>query len=327
VNVADALLKRNLIPVLNHSNDTYRLIENEGRRAATGLLRRQGAVVHVAISHSTKSNAYTFRVGHGYVITVTDSLLRRLEEAIIGYLDTTEIRKFILTTLGIEYASGKPWPTGMTWGAKPASQRVEITKDTRIALFYEIFDAASFFSVLHEIAHIGNGDVDGNRVRHPDPYVMLKELADMDSYGGGTSGGDKNRTERFAEFDADRNAACWMMQMLLRKYVEEPVEPDPYAVTHLVLAAFGMIAAILHIAHHQPDTPEVMSKIDHPSFNIRIIGIWEGAKEVLQDPNGPVGLDNASIILLAIGRLCRAMETLILGAPSEDFPFTFIAEL
>jgi hypothetical protein len=313
MNVAEALLEKNLIPVLNHQNDTYQLIEIEGQRAATGLLHKPSADVHVAITHSLQANAYAFRHGSMFVITLTDSLLRRLEEAITSFLDAPPIREYISRALGIEYESSAPWPTAMTWGAQSSSRRADITNDTRIALFYEIFDNAWFFAVLHEAAHIGNGDVDATRKRPDDLHLMIGETADILSYGGD----GPNRHARYIEFDADRSAACWLMQIILRKYVKTPKQQDPYALAHTVLSAFGGMAAILQIAHHEPDPPEEMGKIDHPSFEIRLVGFWEGSELVLTDLAGSLELQSGYQILHAITLLRRAMEFVVLGAPSK----------
>jgi hypothetical protein len=48
----------------------------------------------------------------------------------------------------------------MTWGLAPDSRRSAIGLDARYALFYEIFDTAWSFTLLHEPSHIENDDLE-----------------------------------------------------------------------------------------------------------------------------------------------------------------------
>lgn len=314
MDVVEALLAKNLLPVLKHTNDTYRLVEQEGRRAAMGLLH-QKANVQVVVVHSRHSNAYAFASENYYIIAVTDTLMQRLEETVKSYLKDERIRQFIAASTGIEYDISDPFPAAMTWGSRPDSQRSRIAYDHATALFYEIIDSAWFFSVLHEVGHIDNGDADPINARPnvaADAYGVIMESFEIESYGGY----GPNARKRHSEYSADRSASCWITQILLEKYVDSLSEPDPFAMAHILLSVFGIIAAVMLIAHHVPDTTQAMNLHNHPSFEIRLAGVWKGLEIVLNDPDmrrNPVGVLR---IMRVLTELRAMMETVSLGAPS-----------
>jgi len=332
--VSDAFLARGLVPVMNHRNDTYAMIEDEGRPLVNGLLRRRSAIVFLAITRSSKPNAVTFRQDDVFLMALTDTPLRRLEMAIIGYLEDSGIAEFLFAISGVGYRRGDSWPTAMTWGINPDSRRAQITTDARYALFYEVFDSAWTFALLHECSHIENGDLDlsgvGN-VASPaaeaherrsqkfegDLYRRAQETIDLMFYGGDGI----NTGKRFAEVNADRNAACWLMQLLVKKYISEPTmqsgKPDPFALLHLALGAFGAMAAVLLIAHHEVEDETTMPMIDHPGFDVRIAGIGEGIEAHLTSSDSNLDPGQAITIMRVIAELRAPIETVVLGAPSD----------
>jgi hypothetical protein len=309
VDVAATLLQKNLIPVLQHSNDTYAMVETEGRRAAAGLL--PGSRVHVVISRSTRANALCFAAAGEYVITLTDELLRRLETAVTGLLCAPQIRQFIQQELQLSYDVHKNLPANMTGGIAPNSHRHAIGADMLITLFYDVMDNAWLFSLFHELAHIHHGDVDGKVGEATgDLYSDIVTTVEHQTYGG--SG--QNRERRYAEFRADREAASWLIQVVLRSHARGERDASDLALLKLILAAMGALVAVLQISHHDPDTPETMGHFDHPSFDARLEGVWEAFDTVLPQS---LPLDVAYRTLHSISSLRGAAESVVLGAPSK----------
>ena len=62
---------------------------------------------------------------------MTDTLLRRLEQAIIGYLEDEGVAAFIRQFFGLAYSCEGGWPETMTWGLTPDSRRSAIGTDVR----------------------------------------------------------------------------------------------------------------------------------------------------------------------------------------------------
>jgi hypothetical protein len=115
------------------------------------------------------------------------------------------------------------------------------------------------------------------------------------------------------------------MLVLLDKYLVEPSksggQPDGFTQFHLVLAAFGSIAVVLLIAHHEIDDDTTMPLRDHPSFDGRLAGILEAIEAALTARDSPLDQDSAYRTMRVITELRAPLETVIFGAlPSARSP-------
>jgi len=165
------------------------------------------------------------------------------------------------------------------------------------------------FTLLHEIAHIGHGDVDGvTPEASPDIYLSTVRTVELMTYGGT----GKNRHVRFREYDADREAACWLSQRTIKRMLDEPTHD--FGVAHLGLASFGMLMVLLHLSRHDADTQEMMQSFDHPSYDVRLEGAWEGITTPLEDT---LTVASAANIEQMITCLRQLIETVIFGEPSK----------
>lgn len=284
-NHIDTLLGRNLIPIVRHSSRWYKFLENETSEAARGLI--PGRLVKLFVVKSGRKNAYTFAADGYYYVTITDSLLTHIEKSMAALLSTEDVRQFCRDWLHVDYQLNS---AGNAW----------------ITTFDESFEWALRFVLLHELAHIKLGHVDGEVVEPPeDLYLKMTELADRMTYGG-----DKeNRHDRYNEFCADREAACWLFQLAMRRGVREPAQ----GTSHLGLASLGILATVLHISRHVAATKEIDESFTHQSFEARLEGIWEGMNLVLEDE---LTLESVAFMQTMMTRQRALVENLVFGAPS-----------
>jgi len=87
-------------------------MEEESARAARGLL--PGRSVQFFVIKSGRKNAYTFKADDQYVLTITDTLFRVIEESIGALLNHEAIRRFIGEWLRLDYLVKTPIPKNMT---------------------------------------------------------------------------------------------------------------------------------------------------------------------------------------------------------------------
>lgn len=312
--IMSAARSKNLLPLLRHDNDTYSMVEVEGTELATGLLSRTNpGLVPVCVYHSSSPNAYSFRHEDSSFVVLASELLRRLEQSVTGFLSSPHGRAFITTQLSIPYDAPSAWEPQMTSGLRPSTRRHEIGGDVAVSLFYEVFDGAWCFCILHEAAHLMHGDAGGGNPSDALAFTGLDDALDMMAHGGlGPA-----RWQRMREFRADRQGGCWLTQLLLRKYVGTPPRPDPFWAAHLVLATLGAMAALLLIAHHEPDSPGSDDVPGHPSFDIRLVGLGEGIEEVLTAPDGPLQVHVGYQLFHLITEGRKALEAVVLGDVSK----------
>jgi hypothetical protein len=274
--LVDALLRKKLIPIVNHANPWFAFMEEEAARAARGLLVDRE--VHFFVVNSARPNAHSFLDDGKYFITITDGLFRVLEASIETLVVSDIVVKFMHDWLQIEYDVGLAVPAQNRWSARPPDLPPHVTEAMRYRVVDEIFDHALRFTLLHEVAHILHGDAGGTMPELPnDIYLRATRAIDITTVGGTGA----NRHLRHREYEADREAACWLMQAAIRR--AELDGGGENGVKHLGLAAFGMVLVAIHLSRHTPDSPEVFESLDYPSYDIRMEGVGEGTQLVLND--------------------------------------------
>lgn len=303
--IVDLLLSKHLIPIVNHDNHWFTYMQQEAGAAARGLL--PGRTVHFYVIRSNRKNAYTFKAEGQYVVTITDAVFKGIGETLAKLLNTEAIRHFMRSSLGLSYefnpSALDQVPIGASTPARPSHEHY-----LWWSIFEETFGSALLYLLFHELAHIAHGDADGVSAPGPtDAYQIVMRIIDLDEIGGE----GPNRHARFSEYEADKEAACWLFQGALQRAAKDSV----YAASHFGLAALGMFISMIHLSRHQPDTQEIQQSFDHPSFDLRVSGAWKGMAAVLQGE-----LDSASeaTVHAIISRLREAIETVMAGVPMRN---------
>jgi hypothetical protein len=311
MSIAKALLKKQLIPVAKHNNDTYTLLEEHVAAATKGILGRAGTFFVLSSKHS---NAYTLRIEDTSVILITDALLQTIETSTKTFLANPAIPAFFEHSFGITYAPSDS-PGRLTTGLAPASARHLIGADMWTTFFYEIFDNATKFVLLHEIAHIKHGDLDEHRPEknrdHEDIYGTVCDTADLITYGGPGA----NRFTRIYEREADREAACWHMQSVFRRLQEDFGDQITLRAlgSRYTFAWCGIMIGVLY-ASREPEADEREYTFDHLSFDARLESVWEGATPPLEEL---FGFAVEGQLMHVITLLRKQIETIVFGEPRK----------
>jgi Peptidase family M48 len=305
------LLKRHLIPVINHENDTYTQLARHAAAATTAILKREAAFY---VTASTKPNAYSFKIDQEYVITMTDTLLRTIETSLRDLLGDPSIVNFFKESFGVEYTPGN-LPGCLTTGLKPNSVRHLVGKEPWPTIFYQVFDNATKFVMLHEIAHIKHKHLDDNSFEENDAskdfYSRVADTADLLTYGGK----GQNRFQRTRERIADREAGCWQMQgvfNLLRVDFGDQITLRELG-SQYAYAWFGILTAVLYTSR-TPAGDDSEYEFDHLSFDARLESVSEGASPVLTEFLGVAIEGN---LMRVITLLRKTIETIVFGQPSK----------
>lgn len=303
--IVNLLLSKNLMPIVNHDNRWFGYIEQHAEAAALGLL--PGRAVHFYVVRSNRKNAYTFKADGQYIVTITDAVFKGVGETVAKMLNTEAIRRFMQSSLDLSYDFDLSAPDQLTVGS---STSAPISHEQYLwwSIFEETFEGALLYILFHELAHIAHGDADGlSTVSSDDAYQIVMRLIDLDEIGGE----GPNRHARFSEYEADKEAACWLFQRVVRRAAQDTV----YTASHFGLAAFGMFISMIHLSRHQPDTQEILQSFDHPSFDLRVQGAWKGMALVLQ---AELDAASESVVHVIISRLREAIETVMAGVPIRN---------
>jgi hypothetical protein len=313
MDIVQYLLDKNLIPIINHENGTYRFLEVEAAKATRGILGRKG---NFYVLKSARSNAYTTKINDSYVICITDSLINDIESAILNLIRDPSIVDFFQDEFSVTYPSVRSYAK-ITTGFKSETREIN-AQDPFLAMFFEIFDHAMRFILLHEIAHISNNHLDEFRKEtgHQDIYQKISNTLELLTYGGS---GD-NRFTRHHEFIADREAGNWLIQNVIRRlsqYFDQGIPINMLAL-HSTISLFGAMVSIIYTSR-QCNGGDQEYTFDHPTYETRLESVWEGIEppfnELLDAQTETLMLKHQ--LLQMITALRSQIETIVFGARSK----------
>jgi hypothetical protein len=107
MNIVEEIVAKGFIPILSYQNDIYRMVVEEGSKAATGILKES---VDVFLVHSIRVNAYAFRANDHNVILMTDALIVHLAKNLAQLLNDDNSIEFIKRSIKYDYESNNSPP-------------------------------------------------------------------------------------------------------------------------------------------------------------------------------------------------------------------------
>lgn len=321
MNHIDILLAKKIIPIVQHSSYWFDFATDEARKAANGLM--PGVSVNFFVAKSARKNAFSFKAGQEFFIVFTNGLFEFIEKSTAALLNTEAVRQFFRDWMHVDYQVIASVPQDMTWAAAPPDEGSREGASAWLAVFERSFEWALIFVMLHEIAHIKLGHIDGGAgdsgESSGDLYGMTVRAVELMTYGGE----GENRFTRYNEYCADREAAGWLFQLATKKGARDPAVRR----AEIGLASFGLLVAVLHLSRHVASAKEIDQSFDHVSFDARLESAWEGIdfalKGILMEVSALKDIHthtrayaNASFDEQMIMKQREVIEALVLGAPS-----------
>jgi hypothetical protein len=280
MNPIKTVVAKGFVPIVNHNNDIYGVVESVVSSSGRDLL--DGPTFGFIVS-SQRANAYSVRTDHLNAVLVSDSLIQLCANHAVNLINAAPIRKIFSLRGDISYVPESVEAPVVIGDEPDKTWTKSVGKKTWYSLFYDVLCAAVRFVALHEIGHMHLGHIGEPWSKRPtvpdDTYEHITAALTLETYGGE----GKNRFRRIDELAADRAAAFWHAQLFVGKFEQMLHPPDKMQDMLLLnakyMAAFlGVLVAILSRSCLTSDAETSDYRSDHPSFDSRLEWVHEGVE-------------------------------------------------